>query len=410
MWRSGDKESGIVGARMTAGGWSDRPAIAGIPAMERQRPDASWKQIARLLGLAFVLVAAAAGLNYVVDPLQLFHKPWFYRGAYTYESRIQNAGLIEQQNFDTVYMGTSLAVHFRKSEIDQALNVNSVKLALAGSTSREQVFVLDQAIKKRPGTVIWQMDEWIFRNAAPPGDTIQTGLYSKSFSGIGGYLLGLSTTKESVGVVLRLVPPLQKLVHGLAAIQIIKFYVQDVDDIGTLPDNQRSVYNKDSALRSFDHYRRHPAEISAGYDLPSMKRNFESDAIGLIRNHPDVRFRIYFPPYSILQFVAMRDYAPDTLDVVLEFSAYATQRLLEFPNVSVADFRHVSGITHNLDNYLDLAHHSPDVDRAVLQFLATAAHEVERAAPARPTAELARQVAAYPSQATGVARKQDRDR
>lgn len=394
---------------MTAGGWSDRPATAGIPAMEMPRPDACWKQIARLLGLAFALLAAATVLNYVVDPLQLFHKPWFYRGAYTYESRLQNSGLIERQDFDAAFMGTSLAVHFRKSEIDRALNVNAVKLALAGSTSREQAFVLDRALRKQPRTIIWQMDEWIFRNSAPPDDTIQTGLYSRSFSGLGGYLLGLSTTKESVGIVLRLVPPLQKLVHGAAALQIIKFYTQDVDDIGTLPDAHRSLYNRDSALRSFDHYRRYPAEISAGYDLPSMKRNFESDAISLIRDHPDVRFRIYFPPYSILQFVAMRDYAPGTLDVALQFSAYATQRLLEFPNVSVADFRAVREITHNLDNYLDLAHHSPDVDRAVLQYLATSAHEVDRAAPARPTGELARQVAAYPSPVTGMAGKQDRD-
>jgi hypothetical protein len=394
---------------MTAGGWSDRPATAGTAVMEMQRPDASWKQIARLLGLAFALLAAAAVFNYVVDPLQLFHKPWFYKGAFTYESRLQNAGLIERQDFDAVFMGTSLAVHFRKSDLDRALNVNTVKLAMAGSTSREQAFVLDQALKKRPGTIIWQMDEWIFRDAAPPADTIQTELYSRSFGGMAGYLLGLGTTKESAGIVLRLVPPLQKLVHGAAALQLVKFYTQDVDDIGTLPEAHRSLYNKASALRSFDHYRRHPAEISAGYDLPSMKRNFESDAIGLIRNHPDVRFRIYFPPYSILQFVAMRDYAPATLDVALQFSEYATQGLLEFPNVSVADFRSVSEITHNLDNYLDLAHHSPDVDRAVLQYLAASTYEVDRTAPARPTAELARQVAAYPSPITGAAGKQDRD-
>ena len=58
-----------------------------------------------------------------------------------------------------------------------------------------------------------------------------------------------------------------------------------------------------------------------------MVRNFERDAIGLIANNPDVKFDIYFPPYSILQFVAMRDASPATLKIVYDFSAYAAQRL-----------------------------------------------------------------------------------
>ena len=39
-------------------------------------------------------------------------------------------------------------------------------------------------------------------------------------------------------------------------------------------------------------------------------RTFERDAIGLIEKNPDVKFDIYFPPYSILQFVAMREPRP----------------------------------------------------------------------------------------------------
>ena len=74
-----------------------------------------------------------------------------------------------------------------------------------------------------------------------------------------------------------------------------------------------------------------------------MVRDFERDAIGLIAKHPDVTFDIYFPPYSILQFVAMRDASPATLKIVYDFTAYARQRLLQFPNVRLHDFRAVEG-------------------------------------------------------------------
>ena len=59
-------------------------------------------------------------------------------------------------------------------------------------------------------------------------------------------------------------------------------------------------------------------------------------------------FDIYFPPYSILQFVAMRDASPATLKTVYDFSAQALPRLLQYPNVRLYDFRAVEGVTHDL--------------------------------------------------------------
>ena len=60
--------------------------------------------------------------------------------------------------------------------------------------------------------------------------------------------------------------------------------------------------------------------LADGYDYDAMVGHFERDAVGLIARHPDVTFDIYFPPYSILQFVAMRDASPATLKIVYDFS------------------------------------------------------------------------------------------
>src|SRR5258705_13836268 len=84
---------------------------------------------------------------------------------YSPDSRMQDAGLIRSQDFDTVFMGTSLAIHFRQSDIDRLLGVRSVKLAMTGSNSREQSFVLAAALERRPRRVIWQMDAWDFYEA-----------------------------------------------------------------------------------------------------------------------------------------------------------------------------------------------------------------------------------------------------
>ncbi|MGY3462645.1 hypothetical protein ACVWW5_008095 [Bradyrhizobium sp. LM3.4] len=102
----------------------------------------------RLLLASIACVLGAAALIYGVDPLQLFRSSRLVAPFYSDDTRVQNAGLIRSQSFDTAFMGTSLAIHFRQSDIDHALGVHSLKLAMTGSNSRQQGFVLEQAIDR----------------------------------------------------------------------------------------------------------------------------------------------------------------------------------------------------------------------------------------------------------------------
>src|SRR5437870_9614720 len=124
------------------------------------------KNLLRLLCAAAATVLSAAALNFVVDPLQLFRPARLFAAMYSADTRMQDAGLIQSQRFDTVFMGTSLAIHYRQRDIDKALGVRSLKLSMTGSSSKEQSFVLAAALDRHPKRVIWQMDDWIFREAA----------------------------------------------------------------------------------------------------------------------------------------------------------------------------------------------------------------------------------------------------
>ena len=107
---------------------------------------ASSRNLLRFLGATVAVMGLAVALNFIVDPLQLFRPARLFTAMYSQDSRIQNAGLIRSQKFDTAFMGTSLAIHFRQSDIDRILGVKSLKLAMSGSSSREQAFVLAAAM------------------------------------------------------------------------------------------------------------------------------------------------------------------------------------------------------------------------------------------------------------------------
>jgi hypothetical protein len=356
-------------------------------------------KIIRLLGASFAIALSIAAFNFLVDPLQLFGHRGFYRPLYTSDSRWQNAGLIRSQDYDAVLMGTSLAVHFRQSDIDRKLSVRSLKLAMSGSSSVEQSFVLDAALRRHPKLVIWELDDWIFFNS-PDIDAdvdIQPDLYRMNLKGIAEYLFSLDTARESLWIVLGFFKPLAPVTHGLAAAQYLKFYGDQVDEINALPlqADLSSRYNSNRARSAFAATLKYPRNVYARYDCEALVRNFERDFFGLIRDHPEVEFRVFFPPYSVLEHVAMGKISPDALQTVYDFSAYVIRRLVRLPNVTVFDFRDVRDITHNLDNYADLIHHSPVVDLKVLSFLANGEHIASRDAPAASIERLRGQVTAY---------------
>jgi hypothetical protein len=359
------------------------------------------KNLLRFLCASGLIVLMAAALNFAVDPLQLFRPARFFTAAYSPDSRMQNAGLIRSQDFDTVFMGTSLAIHFRQSDIDRLLGVKSLKLAMTGSNSREQSFVLDAALDRRPKRVIWQIDDWIFRDAPDIEQDVflPVDLYRRNARGVAGYLLSGAMARESLWILARSIRPLGPITARLTNGLLFKLPILRVDDINALRSDfdLAGAYNANKALAAFaritDPVR--SAFLAEGYDYAAMVRNFERDAIGLIAGHPDVRFDIYLPPYSILQWVAMRDAAPTTLQVIYDISAYIARRLTEFPNARLHDFRAAKEITHDLNNYGDVIHHSPAVDLRVLSLLAAGDYVVDRDAPAASLERLKAQVAAY---------------
>lgn len=361
----------------------------------------SAKNLLRFLCASALVILTAAALTFIVDPLQLFRPARLFPAMYSQDSRMQNAGLIRSQPFDTAFMGTSLAIHFRQSDIDRMLGVRSLKLTMTGSNSHEQSFVLAAALERGPARVIWQMDDWTFRDA-PEIDSdiyLPADLYRRNARGIAGYLFSGAMARESLWILARSIRSLRPVVARLTSDILFKFPVSDVDDINTLePDvDVAAAYNAKKAMAAFtritDPVR--SSYLAEGYDYATMVRQFEQDAIRLIANHPDVKFDIYFPPYSILQFVAMRDAAPATLKTVYDFSAYAFPRLTQFPNVRLHDFRVAGKITHDLNNYGDVIHHSPLVDQKVLSWLAEGTYLVDRTAPQASIELLRAQVEAY---------------
>ena len=71
--------------------------------------------------LGFICVAAAVGaLNFVLDPLQIFHRSWLTKAYYSPDSRLQDAGLIRSQTvLDVVFNVRGRDDHSGRSHVPE---------------------------------------------------------------------------------------------------------------------------------------------------------------------------------------------------------------------------------------------------------------------------------------------------
>jgi hypothetical protein len=353
----------------------------------------------RFLGVAASVLGLIAGLNFVVDPLQIFHSTWLPPARYSSNPRIGDVSLIRSQDFDTVYIGTSYSYHFRQDEIDSILGVKSVNLTMSGGTSKEEALVISVALERRhPKRVIWQMDDWMFRNSEEVDKYLPVDLYRITPKGIAGYLFNLNNAMESLWIVLRLWRRMERPAHAFNIITgYPTFNDTSVIDLHAFPAREvpSSVFTAAHAKRAFELSLKSPGQVSSGLDFEAMVRNFDCDALRLLEDNPDTPFVVYFPPSSILNWVAMREVAPQALQAVYRFNEYQLQRLSLLPNVTVYDFRDIEEMTHDLNNYRDTIHHSLEVNRRILTSIANGEHRVDRANPSVSVRNLMHQVARY---------------
>jgi hypothetical protein len=224
-------------------------------------------------------------------------------------------------------------------------------------------------------------------------------LYRNNLKGIAGYLFNLETSREAVWCILRSWKPVRRFSFALMRAGYIKYDTDDPNELNTFdPALVASSYNAKRSLAAYTYYSLpgNGQRFSAGFSYDAMVSNFERDAVQLIEGHPETNFTIYFPPYSMVQYAAMRDFgAPDMLSTFYRFSVYALQQLARLPNVTVFDFRDDSDITHNLDNFADAIHHAPAIGVSLLSRMAKGENLVDKADPTRSIERLKRQVDVY---------------
>lgn len=320
------------------------------------------------------ILATVAAVNFTVDPLRTYHLP-FFPIRYVKNARFQHPGLARLLDYDAVVIGSSHCDNYRASDIGRILGWDALRLSLSGSNAHEQRMMLDVALERgQVRRVLWGLDDYAFASGAGATASLPEHLYRTTWQTPCKYLLSLDTLQASCKCVL---PGGERDLDGLLTWENPELF-----------SAQRVLTQWPAAVR----------RTRWVVDEALCRRNLEQCALRAAVAHPDVEFHFFFPPYSILTYVTA-DGASPALDRHLVFKALAFELLSPIENCVLHDFQDDPAFTHDLEQFRDLTHHAPAINRRVLAAVAAGSHRLTVENYARRSVRFSAQVHAARLQA-----------
>lgn len=294
--------------------------------------------ITTLLVIVVILVVIG-GFVYYIDPYQQFKKS----DIYINDARLEIPGISRFHDYNTVLMGSSMAMNHEPKQVDTLFSKETEKwvtrnFTLVGGMSDDYFLILNRLFKdNKVQHIIFDFDFFSF---AKQQNAIADYLYSDNIFDKFKYIYNFTTLKNCIKKLYSPVPE----------------------------DSLYHFYSKSGHQELFNNYNKSKDELfeHSGYrfEFDLMKERFEEHLRIYIQERPDIEWFIYFPPYSIFEFIKYRD--GGHWEAILQFKRFVIETLLQQPNVKLYDFQPEESWIMNLDEYMDVRHHSHKFNHAII--------------------------------------------
>ncbi len=295
---------------------------------------------------SILLMILIAALVILTDPFFHYHKPWFGLKAVLTDKEYQCIGSLRTFDYDSLIVGSSVAENYYNGWFNDGFGCNAVKAIRSYGATADLCYLLDAAYEEHDlKYVFYSMDTSSLAADAVPTYEL-TGcpmyLYDKNYLNDVEYLF-------NKGVLFEKIPYM-----------IANSIIGDYDENDSYNWAQWKEFNQDMALGLY----LRKAEIAPMKEA-DFYRNVLNANIDLIKtqveNHPETRFKIFFPAYSMLFWDNL--YRTGDLEAYLYNMEQAVGALIVYDNVDMYYFQDETDIITDLENYMDTLHFSPEINR-----------------------------------------------
>ena len=306
-----------------------------------------------VLALLVLGLLACAALTFVVDPFEQYREsailPLYDQESYN------NPGIAKNYDYNAVILGTSMVEMSNPSVIDETFGVSSVKLPMRGSHTAQMGWQLDhvyRAKEKRGETLdlaILAVDAYSMMGPVDDMEEIYDYLWNDNVFDDVNYLLNRDVLLVRIPRILRNIgKPMDTKRDDMYKWVDVVFAAKSVYD-ATAKSPQKPMQD-------------------AEYRIERSTANIENHIGRYVAAHPETKFLIYMPPYSVAYWYLMT--REGISEQQFRSRARVCELLLEYENVEIYDFSsRIEWIT-DLDEYFDYSHHSSAISDSIMRAMA----------------------------------------
>lgn len=306
----------------------------------------------KFLFLFYLLFLSSILLNYLIDPYQIYHKNKF---GFLPNERYQVAGLIEsyladkKQKLDSIIVGTSMSQNFIPQDVTDNLQFGgTLKLTISGSSPIMKNAVIDYAMQTaQVKNAVLEIFESYAEETYIETDKLPLFLYeTNNIKKFKNYIFNIDILKKSVLLILN-----------------IQDTTKDLNKYQYWMDGASHLFARFNTCENLDTFSNVNKNISYKYTeyLPQLDM-----LIKQIKENKDVKFFIFFPPYSRLYYYEMQE---EKRNKNISMRRYLLQNFKDIQNVKIFAFDNLPFVS-DLKNYKDKAHYSADINKEMLHWMA----------------------------------------
>lgn len=326
---------------------------------------------------------------FIVDPLQIFHKPWVREEYFIPQLRFQAAGIINNSEFDSFILGTSMGANFSPEEASQLLGGKFVNISLDGGYLSERGAVFRYALKnKKIKKVIITLDGFGKVGSYNPNFDYHNFSYLYNdyrFDDIRIYMSNkykdyLFCKNKYISFDNYVCDRVKNLTHVTEWASeehhmkkyggLNKWFAADNDHqvihaFKEIVESTECIKNNcDDLAVSVNNL-----EDSAGIEA------FDEYVLKQIKKYPDTEFYLVFPPYSRMRYAMSYQGDRKKFERHLIRIRYVLNVVEQYNNVKVFGYDDMDFLD-DIANYRDTGHYHPRINSMILKSIKNDAHRL----------------------------------
>jgi hypothetical protein len=318
--------------------------------------------------LTFVLIAMVAilgnmGFNYFIDPFTYYHQPWVAINI-SNNHRYANPGLARQFNYTTALVGTSHVMELESRRLSEIASEPAINLSISGGVIREQAELVELILRQgKADTILWEMNYPSFSAGEAFSDSKQEFpkyFYHADIETPFLYLMSYDTLRLS----------LMAVVNGGS------ITLDNRNQVPAKEFSQHMVYANWELLEQRWNDALKATWADRQQSVVAVETVLEKRIFPIFRAYPEVQFKLFLPPSSVLFFLRYKDMGAGDFDKWMAFRNFLARRVDDIANVTLFDFQADPEKLENLDLYRDLEHYNQAVLEEMFVKMNASNHQV----------------------------------